>query len=89
MTGLYVEWGKELADEADYLAAIATYRRIPQEVADPRLWTAADDYIVDAYCVYSASARAAGDVGWATALCREVSAELPSLAAERCPRCVE
>ena len=42
MTDLYLGWGEALAEEADYQAAIATYRRIPQEVANPRLWSSAD-----------------------------------------------
>jgi tetratricopeptide (TPR) repeat protein len=87
MTDLYLAWGKVLEEEGDHQAAIAVYRRISQEVADPRLWSSADAPIVDAYCAWSAAVHAAGEPEWAAALCNEVSDAFASLAGERCPRC--
>jgi tetratricopeptide (TPR) repeat protein len=84
---LLLSWGDEQLAAGDPQAALATYRRILNDSADPRLWELAKGRMIDAYCAWSASLLEHGLVERAAGVCLELSYEFPSVVPDRCPAC--
>jgi hypothetical protein len=86
MAGLYLEWGDALLADSDYEAATATYLRLRSDVASARQWQAAEERAADAYCVWQAALRDAGDEAGAAWVCDMLAEALPRMA-EGCAGC--
>jgi tetratricopeptide (TPR) repeat protein len=84
---LYLDWGRELLEQQDPEAALATYRRALDDSSDPRMWSLAEERMVDAYCTWSTELRQAGQEDRAAGVCIALGTEFPALAPNLCAAC--
>jgi tetratricopeptide (TPR) repeat protein len=84
---LLLSWGDEQLAAGDPQAAVATYRRILDDSADPRTWELAEERMIDAYCAWIASLLERGLGERAASVCLELSYEFPSVVPDRCTAC--
>jgi tetratricopeptide (TPR) repeat protein len=86
---LLLTWGDEQLAAGDPQAALATYRRILGDSADPRMWELAEERMIDAYYAWSASLLERDLGEQAAGVCLELSHEFPAVAPDRCTSCTQ